>query len=65
MPYWVKNGVCLFYNTPIQLGCENNFYIGYAEMRSGNYHAVTFRWIDSEEELISIYESITGKLITQ
>ncbi len=65
MNYWVKNGVCLFYNTPIQEGYGNDFYIGYAELREGKYIAVAFRWINTVEVLIQIYESITGKLLTK
>ena len=29
MHYWVKKGICLFYNYPIQEGEESSFYIGY------------------------------------
>ena len=65
MSYWVKNSVCLFYNTPISKDHQDSFYIGYAEMRQGKYVAVAFRWIDSVEELTQIYESITRKLITE
>ena len=65
MSYWVKNSICLFYNTPINKGYQDSFYIGYAEMRQGKYVAVAFRWIDSVEELTQIYESITRKLITE
>jgi hypothetical protein len=64
MGYWVKNSICLFYNVPIS-NYQDSFYIGYAEMRQGKYVAVAFRWIDSLEELTSIYESITQKLITK
>ena len=62
MSYWVKNGVCLFYNTPTQLGCESNFLIGYGSMRGGKYVAVTFKWIKTFDELTTIYEAINGKL---
>lgn len=63
MNYWVKNGICLFYNTPISKDHQNKFYIGYAEMRQGKYVAVAFRWIDSVEELTQIYESITQMIL--
>ncbi len=64
MAYWVKNGICLFYN-PLEISSiDNKFYIGYAEMRQGKYVAVAFRWIDSLEELTEIYESIKQKKIT-
>jgi hypothetical protein len=58
MNYWVKNGICLFYNTPISTDYQDHFYIGYAEMRQGKYVAVAFKWIDSLEELTQIYEGI-------
>lgn len=64
MNYWVRNGVCLFYNTPIQLGCESDFYIGYVEMRQGKYVAVGFRWIKTMEDVVKTYEAITGKSIS-
>jgi len=63
MHYWVKNSICLFYNTPINTVWQDSFNIGYAEMRQGRYVAVAFRWIDSVEELTQIYESITRKKI--
>jgi len=65
MSYWVKNSICLFYNTPISKDHQDSFLVGYAEMRQGKYVAVGFRWIDSVEELTQIYESITRKLITE
>lgn len=65
MNYWVKNGVCLFYNTPANTHMQDSFYIGYAELRQNKYVAVGFRWINTLEELIKIYESITGKLIIE
>jgi len=65
MSYWVKSGVCLFYNTPVNEDFQDSFYIGYAEMRQGKYVAVAFRWINSLEELTQIYEGITRKLITE
>lgn len=65
MHYWVKNSICLFYNPKSETDWQDSFLIGYAEMRAGKYVAVGFRWIDSEEELTQIYESITTKLITE
>jgi len=65
MNYWVKNGICLFYNTPVAKDYQEKFYIGYAEMRQGQYVAVGFKWIGTMEELTEIYESIIGKPITQ
>jgi len=60
MNYWVKNGICLFYNTPISEDYQDSFYIGYAEMRQSKYVAVAFKWINSKEELSQIYEAIIG-----
>lgn len=65
MSYWVKNGICLFYNTPINTDWQDSFLVGYAEMRQGAYVAVAFRWIDSVEELTQIYESITKECINE
>lgn len=65
MSYWVKNSICLFYNTPINTDWQDSFYVGYAEMRQSKYVAVAFRWIDSVEELTQIYESITRKKIDE
>ena len=65
MSYWVKNSICLFYNTPINTDWQDSFLVGYAEMRQGKYVAVAFRWIDSVEELTQIYESITRKKIDE
>lgn len=59
MPYYVKNGVILWYNTPIQDGNENAYLVGYGEMRCGKYHAVSIRWIYTLEELKPIYEIFT------
>ena len=63
--YWVKNGICLFYNTPVKTDYQESFLIGYAEIRQGKYIATTFKWIDSEEQLTQIYEAIIGKKITE
>lgn len=63
MSYWVKNGICLFYNTPISKDYQEKFYVGYVDMRQGEYFVVAFRWIDSLEDLTNIYESITQKSI--
>lgn len=63
MSYWVKSGICLFYNTPIVTDYQESFYIGYAEMRQSKYVAVAFKWIDSLEELTEIYEAIVATKI--
>lgn len=59
MNYWVKNGICLFYNVPEPTDYQAHFYIGYAEMRRSQYTAVAFRWINSLEELTLVYENLT------
>ena len=63
MNYWVKNKVCLFYNTPVSEFYQESYYIGYAELNQGKYYAVGIRWIDSVEELTKIYECLTNKSI--
>lgn len=63
MHHFVKKGVFLFYNTPVQLGSEDSFMIGYGEMRRGKYHIVTFRWIHNLGELTDVYESVTGSKV--
>ena len=60
MNYWVKNSICLFYNTPINTDDQDYFYIGFAEMRQSKYVAVAFKWINTKETLTQIYESIRG-----
>lgn len=63
MNYFAKNGVCLFYNTPIIKGDENSFYIGYADLMNHKYVAVAFKWIHYAEELVQIYNAITNDKI--
>lgn len=63
MNYWVKNGVCLFYNAPVS-DFQEAYLIGYTTMIQGEYVATKFRWIRTEQELIDVYESVTGKKIT-
>jgi hypothetical protein len=58
MPYYVKEGIMLLFNTPVEEYNENDFLIGFAEMRCGKYHAVTIKWIKEQKELLSIYKSI-------
>lgn len=63
MPYWVNDGVILFYNTG-EFN-ENDFLIGYGEMRCGKYHCITFRWIRTERELKNIFSAVRGKELTE
>lgn len=42
MDYFVKEGILLFFNTPVTEWNENDFLVGCAEMRCGNYYVVAF-----------------------
>lgn len=64
MNYWVKNGVCLFYNTPVKTDWQDSFLVGYATMQQGEHVAVSFRWIKDVETLTAIYENILGAPLT-
>jgi hypothetical protein len=61
MDYFVKEGVLLFFNTPVTEWNENDFLVGCAEMRCGNYYAVAFRWIKEQKDIIEIYKAVKGK----
>lgn len=61
MDYFVKEGVILFFNTPVTEWNENDFLVGYAEMRCGKYYAVAFRWIKEQKDLIEIFKAVKGK----
>lgn len=61
MEYFVKEGVILFFNTPVTEWNENDFLVGYAEMRRGKYCAVAFRWIREQKDLIGIFKAVRGK----
>jgi hypothetical protein len=61
LPYYVRESVMLFFNTPVTEWNENSFLIGYGEMKMGKYYAVTFKWIKSPSELITIFNAISGK----
>ena len=61
MPYYVKEGVCLFYNDSRLPNEEHNYLIGYAEMRMGKYYATTFRWISDQEQFETIFLAIQGR----
>lgn len=63
MPYYVKDGVLLFYNEGEWN--KNSYYIGYGEMRMGVYGAVAFRWIKTLHELSKVYNAITGNTISR
>jgi hypothetical protein len=61
MDYYVKEGVILFFNIPVTEWNENDFLIGFAEMRCGKYYAVAFRWIKEQKDLIEIFKSVKCK----
>jgi len=61
-PYWVKDGVVLFYNLAQE---EYSYLCGYAEMRMGKYYAVGCRWINYESELKDFYKVLTGNELTK
>ena len=58
-PYYAKEGVVILFNKTSE---DNICYKGgYAEMREGNYHAVTTRWIHHIHQLQNLYHALTGK----
>lgn len=61
MDYFVKEGVILFFNTPVTEWNENDFLVGCAEMRCGKYYVVAFRWIKEQKDLIEIFKAVKGK----
>jgi hypothetical protein len=61
MPYYVKNGIILFFNTPVTEWNENSFLFGIGEMRCGKYHCTVLRWITEVDELRSLFTVITNK----
>jgi hypothetical protein len=61
MNYFVKEGVILFFNTPVTEWNENDFLVGCGEMSYGKYYAVAFRWIKEQKDIIEIYKAVKGK----
>ena len=59
-PYWVKEGVCVFYNE----GDLDNWLLGYAEMRLGQRCAVGFKWSKYVHQLQNAYYFITETELT-
>lgn len=60
-PYWVKNGVVLFFN---ESQPEYKWKIGFAEMRNGKYYATASRWIDKIHEVQNAYYAFLGTELT-
>ena len=64
MPYYVKDGVLLFFNehrTEYEL---SDYLSGYGEMRQGKYYCTTFKWINSVHQLQNLYFALTGEELT-
>jgi hypothetical protein len=62
LPYYVKNGICLFFN---ESPPENTWLIGWADKRFDNgYQVTTGRWIHYVHELQNIHFAITGNELT-
>jgi hypothetical protein len=60
-PYWVKDGICLFFNE----SDDRDIYLaGYAEMRMGEYYAVGTRWIRYVHEVQNFYYSAKKSELT-
>lgn len=62
MPYYVKNGFCMFFN-PESLDHKYGYYkMGFAESYfNGKYAVVTFDWTNNRERLRTVYEAILNK----
>ena len=66
LPYYAREGVVLFFNTPVTEWNKNDFLVGFAEQKGQKqYTAVTFRWITEKKEVVDIYKSITGKDLSE
>lgn len=59
LPYWVKNGICLFFNEDQPY---YSFYIGYgfSFYDAKGYYAATFRWTNQIDQVELIYKAIIG-----
>lgn len=55
IPYYVNNSLCLFFNEPYKHG--DSFLVGIGDQKMDKYYAVTFRWIDTVEQLDQIIEA--------
>ena len=60
-PYWVKDGVCLFFN---ESDSRDIYLLGYAEMRIGKYYATANKWTQSLHVLQNYYFAHTEKELT-
>jgi hypothetical protein len=64
MPYYAKEGVLLFFNEHRTTYELSDYYIGFGEMRGGEYSAVAFRWIEYVHQLQNLYFALTGEELT-
>jgi hypothetical protein len=66
LPYFAKDAVLIFFNKlEIEWQVNRSFLVGYGDMRSGNYHVVTFRWVTKLSELKEIFKAIKGIELTK
>lgn len=63
MPFLAKDSVMLLYNDghPFPLDA---FLLAYCDMRCGNYHLATIRWVRTVKEVCEAYKALTGKEIS-
>ena len=61
LPYWVKKGVCLFFNSSPP---ENTYLIGQGYSYENIYYAARIRWIYNVHELQNIYYALTSEELT-
>ncbi len=61
LPYWVENGVCLFFNSSPP---KNTYLIGTGFNHLNKYYADTRYWIDSVHELQMFFEHATREKLT-
>lgn len=58
MPYYVNNGLLLFFNRERTEYEAHDYLVGFGSMRQGKYHCVTFRWISTIEGLNIFIETL-------
>ena len=60
MPYYAKDAILLFFNTPVEPWNESDFLLGFADMRCGIYYIATTGWIHTKKQLKKVYKSVKG-----
>jgi hypothetical protein len=58
MKYWVKEGLCLFFNESPPF---NTYLVGFADQRFGKYSIVTGEWIKYVHTLQNTFYAFRGK----